>query len=250
MHLLKTIVVDDHQKSVEHLLQTIHHTCPQVQVIDQYPVIPDSLSKIDLIAPDLVFFDTGGSKYSGLEILSDWSTSSNVQFILLDSTGIPEETYFSVSVTDYLSKPISPRRLVKAVERVIDVSLYRSLKQDMLRLTKSIQVHLQPNIPIPTMRGYDMMDYRNIIFAEAADNYSILHLIDGNQILCSHSLAKLEIQLCHFPFQRIHRKSLVNLAHICTYLKGDGGQVILSNKSSLNVSRNKKDDLIDKLKNA
>ncbi|MEO7265961.1 MAG: LytTR family DNA-binding domain-containing protein, partial [Ferruginibacter sp.] len=50
-------------------------------------------------------------------------------------------------------------------------------------------------------------------------------------------------------FIRIHKSFLVNLLHVKEYLRGEGGSVILSNGKELEVSRRKKEDFLNKMKN-
>lgn len=247
MSTLKSIVVDDHQPAVEQLVQTISKTCPQVDIVDHLPVVPDSLYKIDKVAPDLIFFDTGGNEYSGLEILSDWESSGRFQFILTDTNLLPQNIEFSVPITDYLTKPICPKQLTKAIERVIDRRSFISIREEVVQMYKKLQSHLQPKVAIPTMSGLDMIDYNQIVYFEATDNYSFLRMLDGRRILCSQSLGKLAGRMEYYPFVRIHRKSLVNLNHVCKYLKGDGGQVLMHNGECLNVSRKNKEELLKRL---
>lgn len=247
MYTLKTVVVDDYQPAVDQLLQTLYRTCPQVEVIDHFPVAPDSLQKISHVSPDLVFFDAGGKQFSGIDILSDWQSPEKYPFIVTDSIGNYDPQHFSISITEFLPKPICPKRLVRAVDRVMEKNFFRSIRQEISQIVNHFTHFVQPNIHIPTQKGFDMIDHRKIIHAEAADNYAILHLQDGNQILSSQSLAKLEERLKAFPFLRIHRKSLVNLNHVCKYIKGDGGEVVLSNHTRLSVSRANKEALIYRL---
>ena len=50
-------------------------------------------------------------------------------------------------------------------------------------------------------------------------------------------------------FFRIHRSHLINLEHLVKYVKGEGGYVEMSDGSKAEVSRRKKSDFMDFLKN-
>jgi two-component system LytT family response regulator len=45
-------------------------------------------------------------------------------------------------------------------------------------------------------------------------------------------------------FIRIHKSHLINTVHLKKYIRGEGGQVILSDGSTLDVARRKKDELL------
>jgi len=48
-------------------------------------------------------------------------------------------------------------------------------------------------------------------------------------------------------FFRVHNSHIVNLAHIKKYVKGDGGYVIMSDNSVVDVSRRKKEEFLQML---
>ncbi len=49
-------------------------------------------------------------------------------------------------------------------------------------------------------------------------------------------------------FVRIHKSILVSLLHVKEYVRGEGGSVILSNGTQLEVSRRKKDIFLSRMK--
>ncbi|NOT90978.1 LytR/AlgR family response regulator transcription factor [Ferruginibacter sp.] len=67
------------------------------------------------------------------------------------------------------------------------------------------------------------------------------------EILISQSIAEVEEQLHDNNFFRIHNSYIVNLAFIKKYVRGEGGYVIMQNNNELNVSRSKKEELLQKM---
>lgn len=247
MRNLRTIIVDDYQMDVGQITQTISHGFPQIKIIDNFRIEPESLDKISQSSPDLVFFDVGRPKMSGLKLLENWALRPQCHFVLTDIERLPNHKRFLPTKTDCLKKPICGHKLNRILMNVLYQHQIESLRQELATLKQVVSNSIQSKIAIPTLNGLNFIEYANIIYAEAADNYSILHLSDGNQMLSSQNLVKLEKQLEHLPFLRIHRCSLVNLNHVKSYIRGDGGQLILSDNKSLNVSRKKKEILIETL---
>jgi len=66
-------------------------------------------------------------------------------------------------------------------------------------------------------------------------------------IMSSKPLKYFEELLEGYDFVRIHQSHIINLRHIRRYVRGDGGQVIMNNGTEIEVSRRKKDDLLDKI---
>jgi two-component system LytT family response regulator len=68
---------------------------------------------------------------------------------------------------------------------------------------------------------------------EAAENYSIVHLIEGKKIIIAKTLKKFEEEL-KIGFFRINRSTLINLNYI---KKNSGDQIILKNGQEYRISR-------------
>ena len=63
-------------------------------------------------------------------------------------------------------------------------------------------------------------------------------------MIVSRTLKEIEELLDMPPFFRIHHSYLVNLQYAIRYIKGEGGYLVLSNESTVPVSRNKKEELL------
>ena len=64
-------------------------------------------------------------------------------------------------------------------------------------------------------------------------------------ILASRTLGDFETILQPHGFFRIHKSYLINLVHLKKYLRGEGGQVIMADGATLDVSRRKKEELME-----
>jgi two-component system LytT family response regulator len=97
------------------------------------------------------------------------------------------------------------------------------------------------------MEGLQMIVIASIISCEAESNYTILLLKDKKKITTSITLKEIEEALEDHSFVRVHRSYLVNLNEVEKYVKGEGGYLIMSDGSMIDVSRNKKELLLKKL---
>ena len=103
-------------------------------------------------------------------------------------------------------------------------------------------------IAIPTVEGFELIPAEQIVHCEADDNYTHLHLKNKNKITACRSLKEMEEQLQDFSFFiRVHHSYLVNLNEVTKYIRGEGGYLVLTDGSSVNVSRSRKDNLLKKL---
>jgi len=103
-------------------------------------------------------------------------------------------------------------------------------------------------VVLPTMDGLCFEKVKRIAYLEASGNYTVLHFLDGRQILVCRTLREVELMLPAAAFVRIHRSHTIHLRHIKKYVRGKGGHVVLQNSATLPVSAGQKDTFLDALK--
>ena len=97
------------------------------------------------------------------------------------------------------------------------------------------------------MEGLQMVLVENIIRCEADRNYTNLFLKNKGKITASRNLKDLEEMLEDYSFVRVHHSHLVNLNEVEKYIRGEGGYLLMSDKSMVDVSRSRKEILLKKL---
>ena len=145
-------------------------------------------------------------------------------------------------------KPVDCDELQKAIQKVI----HRSQKPLAQQLEILMQKIHQPSTPVnkiamPTMEGLQMIPVNSIISCESDSNYTILRLKDNKKIIVSRTLKEIEELLEEHSFARVHRCYLANLNEVEKYVKGEGGYLVMSDGTSIDVARNKKEVLLKKL---
>jgi two-component system LytT family response regulator len=152
------------------------------------------------------------------------------------------------SALDYLLKPIDREELQKAVQKVVQRQ-HPPLPQQLEILLEKLQqppVRIQ-KIAMPTMEGLQMIAVESIIHCESDSNYTILFLKNKQKITASRTLKEIEEMLEDHSFIRVHHSYLVNLNEVEKYVKGEGGYLLMSNGTSIDVSRSRKEMLLRKL---
>ncbi|HUS03829.1 MAG TPA: LytTR family DNA-binding domain-containing protein [Chitinophagaceae bacterium] len=245
--MIKAIIVDDEPYCCETLVTLLEEYCPDVDVTGIFHNGRDALAPIRQQSPDLVFLDVEMPKMNGFEMLEQLS---HVNFEIIFTTSYDQYALKAIrfSAIDYLLKPVDQEELVKAVQKVIQ----RSQKPIAQQLEILMQKIHHPSTPIsklamPTMEGLQMIEVNHIISCEADSNYSILHLKDKKKKLVSSTLKEVEELLEYHSFCRVHRCYLVNLNEVEKYIKGEGGYLVMTDGSSVDVSRSRKEALMQKL---
>lgn len=242
---MKAIIIDDEIDSLETTELLIDNFCPQVTLIGIANYAERGIKMIDKLQPDLVFLDISMPKMNGFELLNRLTFK---QFELIFTTAHDEYAIqaFQVGAIHYLLKPIDTEELIKAVERVETKLKQNEQLPDITSIIQQVTANRQPKIAIPSLKGLEMIEVDNIIRCEADSNYSVIHMI-SNKIVVTKTLKELEQLLSPYNFIRVHHSHLINLGHLKTYLKGEGGEVVLSNGKHISVSRSRKSGLLEKL---
>lgn len=245
--MLKAIIVDDEPDGCETIAALLQAHCPGVEVIGIYHNGAEALPFIHQLQPDLVFLDVEMPKMNGFEMLEQMP---QVNFDIIFTTSYDQYALKAIrfSAIDYLLKPIDRTELQKAVQKVIQRS-QRTINKQVEILMQRIHQPAKSisKIALPTMEGLQMIPVDNIISCESDSNYTILWLKDKQKVIVSTTLKEIEESLEDHSFARVHRSYLVNLNEVEKYVKGEGGYLIMSNGSSIDVSRNRKEQLMKQL---
>jgi two-component system LytT family response regulator len=245
--MIKAIIIDDEPYCCEILAAMLEECSLDVKVIAICNNGVDGLSSIRQLSPDLVFLDVEMPKMNGFAMLEQLPS---INFHLIFTTSYDQYALkaFRFSAIDYLLKPIDREELQKAVQKVIHRSQAPLPQQLEILMQKIHQPTSSINkIALPTMEGLQMIPIDSIISCESDDNYTIFLLKDKKKIVVSSTLKEIEEMLEDHSFVRVHRSYLVNLNEIEKYLKGEGGYLVMSDGSTIDVSRSKKEALLKKL---
>jgi two-component system LytT family response regulator len=244
--MLKALIVDDEPYCCE-ALATLLEDFPEVQVMTICINAADALTAIKKINPDLVFLDVEMPKMNGFEMLEQLPA---VNFEIIFTTSYDQYALKAIrfSAIDYLLKPVDSEELQKAIQKVLN----RSQKPIAQQLEILMQKIHQPSTPInkiamPTMEGLQMIPVDSIISCESDSNYTILLLKNKKKIIVSRTLKEIEELLEEHSFVRVHRCYLANLNEVEKYVKGEGGYLVMSDGTTIDVARNKKEVLLKKL---
>ena len=99
-------------------------------------------------------------------------------------------------------------------------------------------------LSVPTMDGLLFIDFDEIIRCRAEGNYTEIFLKNKQMIVVSRTLGDIEEMLEGNKFFRVHQTHLINLKYLKKYIKGDGGQIVMIDGSTVDVARRKKEEFL------
>jgi two-component system LytT family response regulator len=245
--MIKAIIVDDEPYCCEALDALLNRYCPQVKVVGICYSGKEALLEIKEQKPQLLFLDIEMPQMNGFELLQK---IPDPDFELIFTTSYDQYAIKAIrfSALDYLLKPIDREELQSAVQKVIFRS-HRPITQQLEILLEKIHApasHIN-KVAMPTIEGLQMVTVDSIINCEADSNYTVILLKNKRKITVSRTLKEIEEILEDYSFARVHHSYLVNLNEVEKYIKGEGGYLIMSDGSTVDVARSKKEMLLKKL---
>jgi len=151
------------------------------------------------------------------------------------------------SALDYLLKPIDKDELVTAVKRASEERSHKTAGK-IEELLQTMQPHqVSRRFAVPTMEGLILINPDDIIYVKSDGPYSHFYFTDGRHLLISKTLKEAEEVLPPKDFFRIHNSFLGNMQYVQKYLRGEGGEVVMSNGEQIPVSRTKKQEFLSLL---
>ncbi|MBS1578764.1 MAG: response regulator transcription factor [Bacteroidetes bacterium] len=248
--LISSIIVDDEPRLALGLQKILQQHCPTVNIVAVCFNANDALQQIIKLKPQLVFLDISMPGKNAFDMLSELP-QINFEIIFITAHDKYSIQAFKYCATDYLLKPINEEELVNAISKItkrleqVTSNVNLDLLLQQWQSKKFSQLH---KICLPTFKGFQVLELKEIIYCEATNTYTNF-ILTNNKIVCAAKpLIEYETMLEEVGFFRIHKSFLINVNHIISYTKGEGGYVNMSNGKELEVSRRKKDQFLIKVK--
>lgn len=243
--MLRTIIIDDEQDSREALKLAVERYCPDVELIAVCDNPQEGIASIKSKNPDLVFLDVQMPHMSGFDVLHHFP-QMNFEVIFVTAHNHYAIKAIKFSALDYLLKPVGIDELQAAINRAKEKAnsndnsfRYRSFFENLKNKEQGIG-----KLSVPTLEGLLFLDFDEIIRCKAEDNYTEIFLKNKQKIVVSRTLGDIEEMLDGNSFFRVHQTHLINLKYLKKYIKGDGGQVVMHDGSTVDVARRKKEEFL------
>jgi two-component system LytT family response regulator len=242
MNGLKAVIVDDEQDSIAMLRLQLERHCNSIESVITYTSSEKALRDIPFVSPDIVFLDVEMPRINGFEILEQlMPLKFNVVFVTAYSQYAIRA--FKFNALDYLLKPINGEDLKLAMSKI---NMKTSPMQ--LQFTQAHQYFKGAEITsmaFSSQTGVTFLSLKEILYAEASNNYSYIFLTDGTSHLISKTLKEVQALLEESHFLRIHRQYIVNLNCVKHFNKNEG-ILTMSTKKQLPIVRNQFDRFMER----
>lgn len=244
--MIRAILIDDEKHCLRTLEISLQKSCPEIEIIGSFDSAQKGLEQIRSVHPDLLFLDIEMPNMNGFELLEKLE---HFHFDIIFTTAFDEYALnaFKVSAVDYLLKPISEQDLRTAVDKVLERqnASQKQVDKIMEQVKKNLSAEIN-KIPINTSRGIDFVNVSDIVYCRAESNYTFIYFTNNAKKLLAKTLKSFEESLPTSHFYRPHQSYIVNLEHVNTYIRSDGGYLVMSNGHKVAISRAKREAFLKK----
>lgn len=175
------------------LRQLCDRFLPEVKIIGEAGNAEEASVLVEMEKPYLLFLDIEMPGKSGIEWLKSLQ-KIDFQVIFVTAFNQYAVDAFRLGAIDYLLKPVVLEDLQEAVARVL-------AKKDSLPSKAPVQALVQhfgqafSKITLPTLSGYEFVDFKDMIYLEGDRNYTHIYLKDKRKITASRSPGEFEEML-------------------------------------------------------
>jgi two-component system LytT family response regulator len=239
---MRAIIIDDEVSNLENLLIILEKHCPQVTVMATAQKVSEAVDAVEKHLPDLVFLDIQMGQETGFDVLKRVPRRDfEVIFVTAyDQYGIQAVKFAAL---DYLLKPIDIEELKHAVNTA-QHKLAKRIQTSQLDFLLQQLKKPETNVSKIALQMHSEIRYvalSEIIRCEADNTYTHFFLSSDEKILVSKSLKEYADLLRPNGFLRTHQSHLVNPQYVKSWLKEDGGTLLLMSGQKIPVSKPNKD---------
>jgi two-component system, LytTR family, response regulator len=238
--VMRTLIVDD-ESIARKVLRDELESSKDVEIIGEADNGHEALRLIEELRPDLVFLDLRMPLMGGFEVMR-LRGESLPAFIIVTAYDQHAIEAFEAGAIDYLLKPVSQKRLQRALQRA------RALHGNRRQLAENAAKLAEATVPatLPRTRKvvgrsgdeYFLLDVNEILAFQAEGEF-VWIITAKNRFLATQSLRKIQTHLRDLPFQRVHRNAIVNVNHVrkMSPMSSQRWLLTLSNSQQLVVSK-------------
>jgi two-component system LytT family response regulator len=245
--MIKAMIIDDELGARKTLALMVNDFTKNVEIIGEASSVQEGLRLIPELKPELVFLDIEMQDGTGFDLLQGLA---KIDFNVVFVTAFEQYALrsFRFAALDYLLKPVRIEELRQAIDRAANGEKPQiKTGQDFLNVRKRVESSPSRSqaVLVSESDGFSVVRWEEIVYCEAAKNYTVFSFEDGKKIIASRTIGEYELLLGEHGFMRTHKSFLINLSKVAKYINGRGGQVAMVDKTLLPVARERKQEFLE-----
>lgn len=251
--MITAILIDDDSNLRNGMKTMLSRYAADIVIVGEADDVQTGIDAIADLKPQVVFLDiqlSDGTGFDILEQLAQRNGKSSFHIVFITAHEQYAIKAFRFSALDFLLKPVDPEELQKVIVKIKNVLEKTDNYAHIDLLLENIRKKVDnfKRIALSTSDGIHLFEISDIIRCESEDNYTKFFIKNHKPVLISKTLKEYEDLLGEHGFERIHQSHLINLSYLKSYIRKDGGYVVMADNSNLPISHRKKERLQELLK--
>ena len=239
--MLSTLIIDDEKKSRVLLRELLEQYCSNAEVIGEVTSVKEAKEFLNQNHPKLVFLDVEMRDGTGFDLLKQLG-KINFKIIFVTAHEHYAIRAIRFSAVDFLLKPIDADELKEAVNKA-ESEMQNDHGHHINGFLSNLENQRSSRLAVPIKDGVAFLEPQNIIRLQADGTYTHIYTTQGKHTVIKN-LKEYEEMLLNFNFFRSHHSHLLNLKHVKTFSRMEGFFAIMSDGTSVEISRRKKGDFL------
>ncbi len=245
--MIRCVLIDDEQNALKAFSLELAQFSDRVTILSEFcsPILARKFLEKETV--DVVFLDVEMPEISGIEFLEQFNEPP---FYTVFTTAYSHYAINAIkqNAVDYLMKPIDSEELEKCIiklENLLHKNQFEEVLANAIEKLNELD-HYPKKIKVFAEGKIFFMDPDEILFCKAEGSYTHIFLAEQKKLLVSNRIKTVGEWLPDLLFYRVHHSYIVNITKIKEFHRQEN-YLVLENQNHIPVSRNKKNDFINKL---
>lgn len=244
---ITALIVEDEAKSRDNIRAILSEYCPHVSICAESSNVKEAIRDTNQYKPQLIFLDIELPDGTGFDVL-ETINANNLEVIFVTAYGHYAIKAIRFCALDYILKPINISDLIKAVKRCQNSIVERTENQRLKQLVKNISSRNElKQLVLPVGNKLEFIQHNDIVYLKSDNNYTTFYIAGSKEILVSKPIKEYR-SILNDQFIQTHQSYMANINKIKALVKSDGAYLVMTDGSNIPISRNRKEEVIKKLK--
>jgi two-component system, LytTR family, response regulator len=251
--MITAVLIDDDKHLRKGLKALLERYTNDIVMIGEAESVKTGVKLLEKLQPQVIFLDihlSDGTGFDILEQLANKGGKTNAHIVFITAHEQYAVKAFKFSALDFILKPVDPEELQNSIAKIKEVVGKTNSFEHIDLLLENIRkkVDNYKRIALSTSDGIHLFEVSDIIRCESKGNYTEFFIKNHKPVLISKTLKEYEEMLTEHGFERIHQSHLINLTYLKSYIKSDGGYVVMADNTNISIAQSKKERLQELIK--
>ena len=251
--MITAVLIDDDKHLRTGLKALLERYTDKINIIGEAESVKSGVAILEKLQPQVLFLDihlSDGTGFDILEQLAKTKGKTNAHIVFITAHEQYAVKAFKFSALDFILKPIDPEELQATIAKIKQIAATTKSFDHIDLLLENIRKKVDnfKRIALSTNDGIHLFEIADIIRLEARGSYTEFFIKNNKPVLISKTLKEYEEMLTEQGFERIHNSHLINLSFLKSYIKTDGGYVVMADNTQIPIAISKKERLQELIK--